>query len=242
MDIWFLYPALALMAGLLALAPLGAQVLQRGVVFIDLAVAQAAAAAVLWLGAFAHHENPWVMQAMAGAGALGATWGVAWLARRWPEQREALIGLLYVAGAALALLGARLHPHGKDHLMSLLAADVLWADAFQVSLLCACALAVWFLFRGARQRLHQDRYFYVSFALVASVAVPALGLFLVFTCLIAPALWMARGHSVRRALGGALAAGLLGLAASWALDAPSGALMALALALFGVSSLFSSSR
>jgi hypothetical protein len=39
-----------------------------------------------------------------------------------------------------------------------------------------------------------------------------------------------------------LAAGLLGLAASWGLDAPSGALMALALALYGVSSLFSSSR
>jgi hypothetical protein len=43
-------------------------------------------------------------------------------------------------------------------------------------------------------------------------------------------------------LGGAFAAGLLGLAASWGLDAPSGALMALALALFGVSSLFSPAR
>ena len=48
MDTWFLAPALALLAGLAALAPLGVQVLARGVVFIDLAVAQAAAAAGLF--------------------------------------------------------------------------------------------------------------------------------------------------------------------------------------------------
>jgi len=47
MDIWFLFPTLALLAGLLALAPLGAQVLRRGVVFIDLAVAQAAGGGAL---------------------------------------------------------------------------------------------------------------------------------------------------------------------------------------------------
>lgn len=238
MDAWFLFPTLALIAGLFALAPLGAQVLQRGVVFIDLAVAQAAAAAVLWLGAFMHHENPWVMQAIAAVGALGATFAVAWLARRWPQQREALIGLLYVAGAALALLGARLHPHGKDHLMALLAADVLWVDAFQVGLLACCALAVWLLGGRAGARFAHDRYFYVGFAVVASVAVPALGLFLVFTCLIAPALWLARGHRWGRSLLGALLAGLVGLAASWGLDAPSGPLIALSLSVFGVSSLF----
>lgn len=242
MDAWFLLPTLALMAGLFALAPLGAQVLRRGVVFIDLAVAQAAAAAVLWLSAFMHDEDPWVMQAMATAGAVGAALAVAGLARRWPQQREALIGLLYVAGAALALLGARLHPHGKDHLMVLLAADVLWVDPFQAGLLLAAAMGVWGWAGQSDQRLSQDRYFYLCFAVVASVAVPALGLFLVFTCLIAPALWMARGRSIVFALTGALAAGLLGLAASWGLDAPSGALMALALSMFGVASLFVSAR
>ena len=41
-ELWFLAPAAALALGLLALAPLGEQVLRRGVVFIDLAVAQRA--------------------------------------------------------------------------------------------------------------------------------------------------------------------------------------------------------
>ena len=44
---WLALPMLALLGGLLALSPLGSQVLRRGVVFIDLAVAQAAAAAVI---------------------------------------------------------------------------------------------------------------------------------------------------------------------------------------------------
>jgi len=62
-EFWFLTPMVALLLGLLALAPLGTQVLARGVVFIDLAVAQAAAAAALWVAAVvattvvAHHHE-----------------------------------------------------------------------------------------------------------------------------------------------------------------------------------------
>ena len=64
-DAWFLAPALALVAGVLALAPLGERVLERGVVFIDLAVAQAAAAAALTATVLGGHP-PWpVVQACA---------------------------------------------------------------------------------------------------------------------------------------------------------------------------------
>jgi zinc/manganese transport system permease protein len=221
-ELWFLAPLLALMAGLLALAPLGAQVLQRGVVFIDLAVAQAAAAAALALGAFVDHPGWWATQGAALAGALGAAGFVAWLARRQPQQREALIGLVYVAAACAALLAARGDPHGRERLAELLAADVLWAGWPQVGVLAGCALLV----RRLRTRLGQDRWFFPLFALVASLAVPMLGLFVVFALLIAPALW-AKGWPL----------GLLpivaGLGASWALDAPSGACVALALALWG---------
>ena len=57
---------------------------------------------------------------------------------------------------------------------------------------------------------------------------------LVFATLMAPALWLARGVSVGRALGlSALALGL-GLTGSWVLDAPSGPCCALMLALLGL--------
>jgi zinc/manganese transport system permease protein len=236
MDSWFLAPTLALLAGLAALAPLGVQVLARGVVFIDLAVAQAAAAAGLAAGALVDHPAPLVTQAWAAAGALLCAGLVAVLVRRWPQQREALIGLVYVTGASVAVLAARADPHGRDRLLELLAADLLWADWSQASLLAAVAVGVVTLQRLGARVLGHDGGFYPVFALVASIAVPVLGLFVVFVALIAPALWVRRGWALGLALAAAATAGALGLLASWAWDAPSGACVALALALWGAAS------
>lgn len=229
-ELWYLTPMAALLLGLLALAPLGTQVLARGVVFIDLAVAQAAAAAALWVATVVDHPNAWTTQAMATTGAMACAAAVAWLSRRWPQQREALIGLLYVLGASMALLGAGQDPHGRERLSQLLAADVLWADWPQVMVLGACAAAV----ALSRRWLPRDAVFYPGFALVASLAVPVLGLFVVFAALIAPALWQRAGVPTWLAGLGAVLASALGLLASWVLDVPSGAAVALSLSAFGV--------
>ena len=164
LDAWFWSPVLALLLGVLALAPLGEQVLARGVVFIDLAVAQAAAAAALWVTALVSHPSWLLTQLLASTGALLCAGAVAWLARRWPVQREALIGLLYVMGASLALLGAGQDPHGRERLSQLLAADVLWAGWAQVAVLAGCAVLV----ALAGKHLLRDGFFYPAFALVAS--------------------------------------------------------------------------
>ncbi|MBL8350824.1 MAG: metal ABC transporter permease [Burkholderiaceae bacterium] len=229
---WFELPMAALLFGVLALAPLGAQVLARGVVFIDLAVAQAAAASALWVGSLVDHPDWLATQAFAVAGALACAGAVALLSRRWPEQREALIGLLYVLGASVALLGARQDPHGRERMSELLAADVLWAQWPQVAVLAVCAAVV----LVAGRRLARDGVFFPLFAIVASLAVPVLGLFLVFAALIAPALWQRAGAARLLAWAGAVAACAAGLAASWGFDAPSGACVALALSAYGASS------
>lgn len=231
---WFLPPVCALALGLLALAPLGEQVLARGVVFIDLAVAQAAAAAAVWAQGWLDHPEPWATHALAAAGGLACAGLVAGLARRWPARREALIGLVYVLGASAALLGAQRDVHGREHLNQLLAADLLWAGWPQVAGLALGALAVAALAWRAPAWWRRDAAFYPLFALVASLAVPALGLFVVFACLIAPALWRQQGLRWLPALGGGLLAGAAGLGASWRLDAPSGACVALALAAYGL--------
>ena len=77
MELWYALPALALVAGAAALVPLGQQVLQRGVVFIDLAVAQAAAAAALWSMGWVGHEVDWASDLAGLAGALLVGAGVA---------------------------------------------------------------------------------------------------------------------------------------------------------------------
>lgn len=179
MELWFVAPALALVAGLLALAPLGAQVLKRGVVFIDLAVAQAAAAAALVATVVGSHPHWLAVQMAALGGALAAAGGVATLARRWPAQREALIGLVYVACACAALLTAQWDAHGGDHLSGLLAADVLWASWHQVVLLTVAAGVVALV----RHRLSADPWFFVVFAFVASLAVQVCKCWGCFWCL-----------------------------------------------------------
>lgn len=236
MQAWLALPMVALLGGLIALTPLGSQVLRRGVVFIDLAVAQAAAAAVIWVHFVIDLESLWLDQLAASAGALLLSLAIAGITRRWAQQREALIGLLYVAGACLAMLGASAHPHGKEKLMQLLAADVLWVNTPSVLALALCAA----LMAAVHQTrwLANDTVFYGLFAVVTSLAVPALGLFLVFGFLIAPALWIERGLGHRMAVLAAWVATLLGLGVSWLLDTPSGPSIALTLTLWGVASLF----
>jgi zinc/manganese transport system permease protein len=236
MSTWLVLPALALMSGIVALTPLGTQVLRRGVVFIDLAVAQAAAAAVIWLNFAFHVDSPLIDQIAATLGALVVSLGVAWVAHKWSRQREALIGLIYVAAACMALLGASQHPHGREKLFQLLAADVLWVDSFSVGALLLAASAVLVIRR--KRWLCSDALFYAVFAVVASVAVPALGLFLVFASLIAPALWIEKGLKPWASMLAASLICLMGLLLSWVADTPSGPTVVITLAAFGVCALF----
>jgi zinc/manganese transport system permease protein len=204
-----------------------------GVVFIDLAVAQAAAAAALWAAAIVDHPDHWTTQGLALAGGLVCAGTVAWLSGRWPKQREALIGLLYVLGASAALLGARLDPHGRERMAELLAADLLWAQWPQVAALGVCAAAVALVGR----RLHRDRWFLPALRWRGQRRGAGAGLVPGLCAADRPRLVGARRHDTRaRALLAGIAAGLLGLASSWVLDAPSGACTALALAGFGLAS------
>jgi zinc/manganese transport system permease protein len=232
-ESWFIIPCLALFAGILALIPLGSRVLQRGVVFIDLAVAQAAAAASIWAASLIHHPNMWMSQLLAILGALVCVNVVAFMAKKWPQQREALIGLVYVASACLAMLGARQDPHGRERLLEMLAADVLWAGSTQVIMLSICAISVLILHVRFSTFFSRDLCFYTVFAIVASVAVPVLGLFLVFVTLIAPALWLRSGTNMIVTILSTLIFASIGLWCSWFFDLPSGACVALSLATWG---------
>ena len=120
--------------------------------------------------------------------------------------------------------------------MQLLAADVLWVNTTSVLGLMLCAAVMGWV-RQTRW-LVNDTAFYAVFALVTSWAVPALGLFLVFSCLISPALWVERGLGHWGAVLTAWAAALMGLLVSWWLDTPSGPTIALSLTMWGVISLW----
>ncbi|MCL2345715.1 MAG: metal ABC transporter permease [Desulfobulbus sp.] len=180
-------------AGLLVLAthvPLGIEVLRRGIIFIDLAIAQVAALGVIAAG-LAGWESGWAVQAAAGAAALAGALLLTHVEKRWPDIQEALIGLLFVTAAAAGILLLANNPHGGEHLKDLLAGQILWVSWPQVgvlAMLTAILLAFWF----ALGRRLGNIGFYSVFALAVTTSVQLVGVLLVFASLIAPAVALRR--------------------------------------------------
>jgi zinc/manganese transport system permease protein len=240
-DISILLPAFA--AGLLVTAthvPLGMQVLARGIVFIDLAIAQIAGCGVLLADQMGFEAEGIAVQIAALAAALGGALLLTWTERVWPDVQEAVIGVVFILGATGSVLLLASNVHGSEHLRDLLVGQILWAQPSRLlwaALVYSAILALWF---GWRQRLGRTG-FYVLFAVAVTVSVQLVGLYLVFATLIVPPL--ATRTMTRRRLAPAWALGgagyAVGLVVSTALDLPSGptivwALVVLALAWFAV--------
>ena len=236
-DPVILGPAFA--AGLLVVAthvPLGIQVLRRGIIFIDLAVAQIAGLGVLIASALEWEDQGWPMQAMAFAAALVGAAALYFCERRLPEVLEAVIGVVFALAATAAVLVLANSPHGGEHLKDLLVGQILWADwghLTYMAALYALVLAGWYFLRGAARPL----VFYGLFALTITASVQLVGVYLVFASLIVPALSVRRltgGHKVWVGYLTGVAGYALGLAVSALLDLPAGAVIVWTLALSGL--------
>ena len=225
----------AMVAGLLVLAthvPLGAQVLDRGIVFIDLAIAQVAGIGVMAADALGWEPQGWAVQVSAAGAALLGAGLLTYSEKRWPEIQEALIGVLFVLASCVALLLLAGNPHGGEHLKDLLVGQILWVDTTQLlvmAVLTAAVLVLWLLLRKQLGRVG----FYVLFALAVTASVQLVGVYLVFSSLIIPALATRRQRG-RRRLALAYAIGAVGYAVglgiSALLDLPSGAVIVLTMA------------
>jgi zinc/manganese transport system permease protein len=236
-DLMIVLPAF--LAGLLVLAthiPLGAQVLKRGIVFIDLAIAQIAALGVIIAGSGELDPHGWAVQlAAAGAAILGALL-LTWTEKRWPEVQEAQIGVMFILAATAGLLLVAHNPHGGEHLQDLLAGQILWVSYGQLlmpALGAAVILAILTLFNGRLARLG----FYLVFALAVTASVQLVGVYLVFASLIVPSLAV-RHYRPGQKLAFAYLIGIggygAGLVLSTLFDLPSGALIVWCLTLLAM--------
>lgn len=223
----------AFLAGLLVLAthvPLGRMVLDRGIVFIDLAIAQVAGLGVVVADALGWEPNGISVQASAVTAALLAAAFLIWTERRMPREQEAIIGVVFVVAASAEIVLFGFNPNGGEHLKDLLVGQIIWvanAQLLAAAAVTACVLAV-----IARVDLTQRRVlFYVLFAVSITASVQLVGVFLVFASLIVPAL-AARGSQwpLRVGYGVGVAGYGLGLLVSVTLDLPSGAAIVCALA------------
>lgn len=223
----------------------GIHVLARGIVFVDLSLAQVAALGIT-VAILAGHtvQSPaayWYALVFAIGGAI-----IFALARRYEKavQQEAVIGIVYAVCAALAVIVLDRAPQGAEHIKQVLIGSILTVQPKDVGnlalLYCAIGAVHWLLRRpllaASFQRDHStspgavfawDVVFYGSFALVVTSSVRIAGVLLVFSYLIVPAAIAGLFATTLRmrlltawALGGALTA--VGLGASWAWDLPTG--------------------
>ena len=224
LDFSILVPAFV--AGLLVTAthvPLGTQVLARGIVFIDLAIAQIAGCGVLLADRLGFEPEGLAVQVAALAAALGGALLLTWTERAWPEVQEAVIGVVFVLAATGGVLLLASNVHGSEHLRDLLVGQILWVQPHWLAWTAAIyagLLALWF---SVRERLGRVG-FYVIFALAVTVSVQLVGVYLVFATLIVPPL--ATRRMPRRRLAAAWGLGVAGYAAglvlSTVLDLPTG--------------------
>jgi zinc/manganese transport system permease protein len=229
----------AMVAGLLVLSthvPLGQVVLKRGIIFIDLAIAQVAGLGVIASSAFGWDESPWLVQVAAVSAALVAAAGLNWSEKRWPQTQEALIGTLFVLAATGSILLLAGNPHGGEHLKDLLVGQILWTTwnmLAVIGVLYAVLLTIWF---KAGEKLGHIG-FYITFAFVVTASVQVVGVYLVFASLILPALATRRLHGAPRLWAGyaiGAVSYLFGIIASALLDFPTGAVIVWAMALVAV--------
>lgn len=205
MDAWLiLLPAFALSALMIFTHTyLGLHVLARGVIFIDLALAQVAALGVsiaFLLGEEAHGARA---QLYAFAATLSVAFAFAGL-RRIPGKttREVIIGCVYVVATALTIVILSRSTQGMEELKSLFNGNILWVRWQEISVVAIAygSLTVLHVFFRRRflalsfdsENSRQPGFlweflFFATFAIVITLAVNIAGVLLVFAFLIIPA-------------------------------------------------------
>jgi zinc/manganese transport system permease protein len=229
----------ALIGGTLVLlshVPLGQQVLSRGIVFIDLAIAQVAGVGVIAAHYFGFELQGWTTQVAAVSAALLGSLLMTWTERKRPEVQEALIGILFVLASTAQILLLANDPHGGEDLKDLLAGQILWVSGTQLwrtALLTAAFLLIWLTLRERIGRMG----FYVLFAFVVTASVQIVGVYLVFSTLIVPAVAVYRWPKQQQLTVGlsmAFASYVVGLGVSAVADLPSSPVIVWVMVLVGI--------
>ena len=233
-------------------AYLGVHVVERGVIFVDLSLAQIAAlgAAIALLLPFTGGDphGPWTYWISLAFTFVGAAIFATIRVRRARIPQEAIIGIAYAVASAAAILAMSKATSESEHLKDMLVGNILavsWPEVLKTAALYAAIGAFHYAFRrkflaisldheeaereGLAVRLW-DFLFYASFGFVVTSSVAIAGVLLVFCYLIVPsvaAMLYAERVGRRLAIGWTMGTvvSALGIFVSVQLDLPTGATM-----------------
>lgn len=226
---------------------LGFHVVKRGVIFVDIALAQVAAFGVaisLLLGGEPGTGSTYAIAL--GSTFLGSLLISSTRARNQRVPQEAYIGVIYVVFSAAMILVLTQVPHGGELINHLLVGQLLWvsgATLLKTTLLYAFLGVLLWIWRGPLRRISTqpeearkeglnmrrwDIVFYMILGTVVTSSVQIAGVLLVFTLLVVPTvmgmrLFSGLGKQMLYTLAVGTLAVVIGSAGSYVLDLPTGA-------------------
>lgn len=205
-------------------AYLGVRLVERGVIFAALAMAQLAAlgTTIAYVAGFALHS------AAAYFCSLGFTIVGAAIFAVVRGHREAIIGIVYAVSTAAAIVAMSNTAGGSEHLREILVGNILTVSKHAVAETAALYAVVGLFHYIVRKRTLPDFLFYLSFGVVVTSSVAIAGVLLVFSYLIAPplaAMLFAKSAGTRLAIGWTMGAlvSAIGIYVSFRADLPTGA-------------------
>ncbi len=244
----FMFPALTICLVLAGIHTyFGYHIVQRGVIFVDLALAQIAALGASVAILMGWGENaPALNFCVSLAFTLGGAVLFAFLRKSQnTAPMEALIGITYAGAISVSLLILEKSATGTEHIKEMLVGTILtvsWRDVLELGAL-VCGVAC--IHIASRKRLFLiserpraaeaqgvrlwwwDIVFYATFGIAVTLSVRAAGVLLVFSLLIIPAVsaMMCVRGTARRVIFGwlfGIAGSVLGLEASLRADFAAG--------------------
>src|SRR5437870_882954 len=230
-------------------AYLGVHVVERGVIFVDLSLAQIAAlgTTVALLAGYDVHSGISYFWSLGFTIVGAAIFALTKVKRETRIPQEAIIGIVYSVSAAAAILVMSKAPQETEHLKDMLVGNILavsYRTVAETAGLYALVGLFHFIFRrkflaislnahdGVADSVPNvklwDFLFYTSFGFVVTSSVAFAGVLLVFSYLIVPsvgAMLFAKSIGKRLAIGWSMGAlvSALGVMLSFKLDLPTGA-------------------
>jgi zinc/manganese transport system permease protein len=224
-------------------AYLGVHVVERGVIFVDLSLAQIAAlgSTVAFLAGYDLHSGTGYFWSLAFTIAGAAIFALTRTHRETRIPQEAIIGIVYAVSAAGTILVMSKAPQETEHLKDMLVGNILavsWRVVIETAVLYALVGLFHYVFRkrflaiSTGQTIPNVKFwdflFYTSFGVVVTSSVAIAGVLLVFSYLIVPsvgAMLFARRIGARLAIGWSMGAIVtaLGILLSFYADLPTGA-------------------
>jgi zinc/manganese transport system permease protein len=229
-------------------AYLGVHVVERGVIFVDLSLAQIAAlgTTAAYLAGYDLHSSTAYLFSLGFTFLGAAIFAMSRFHRSTRIPQEAVIGIVYAVSAAMAILVMSKATQETEHLKEMLVGNILsvsWPELAKTAVLYALVGVFHYVFRrrfllismnedeAVRQGLNirsWDFLFYMSFGFVVTSSVAIAGVLLVFCFLIVPAvaaMLFSERLGTRLAIGWSMGAivSAAGVALSYVLDLPTGA-------------------